>query len=204
MLVERAIHQRIRAEVIRPRDVPEFDGGKMLAQLPDLLHKGKECGHADFVFALELTDDQFGIQMAHQPVGMIAVSDFESLDQRTVFRHVIRLDPYAFGVLAEHRSAARVLKDTPDGRLSGVPPGSSVRKKMERSADGLGLIVHGGLSFQRAPHQIRDEPLAFADAWKHVLKDALELCGKPYHGFPWYAWNALLHRDDSNPPEALR
>ena len=102
MLIQRLIHEPVRAIVVLPGDVLKDDVREAHGEFLDLLHERLERSHLHPVFAVQLPHDQFGVEVGDEPIRMIAFRDLESFDQRPVFRDVVRFDADPFIVLPEN------------------------------------------------------------------------------------------------------
>lgn len=193
MLVERLVHQRIGPEVIEAGDVLEDDRWEIAGEGLDLLDEGPQVHHLHLVLAGKLLDDELGIEVADETVGVVALGDLESLDERTVLRDVIGLDPDAFRMLLERHAARGIFQDAADGGLAGIPPRTAVREEVERPADGLRLIgaSHLERAIELAAKEIGDKLFPFADAREELLESTLEGGGDSSHGNIWYNISTL-------------
>lgn len=80
----------------------KLNGGEGQLELLDLFEIFLEGRHLHAVFAAHLLHNQFGIKMAYQTVGMVALCDLQSFNKSTVLGDVIRFDSYVLVMLPDN------------------------------------------------------------------------------------------------------
>ena len=176
MLVERLIHQRIGAEFIGARNVLERDGVKILRQCLNFFNEGLQMCHANLILPVELPDDELGIEVTNETIGVVMLRNLQPCNERPVLRNIVGFDADPLCVFTQRHTACRIFENTSHGSLAGIPARSAVGEQVERAANRLGL-VHTQLflgTLQFPGDEIRHKLLTFLYTRKDLLESTLE------------------------------